>query len=178
MVRLKYLGNIKKKISFTCMGKGYSYVVNPGDIITIPNSLVMAIKGCGTFEEIERRRPSDKIKVVRTTIEDTKEKVEETIIKRENVSPFEVQEETNNDTEESKDVEETKEQEDIIEKEIVIEEDNIDDEEENENKIDYTSFRKKELKDMCSERNLKTNGNRDDLITRLCNYDNGFNSEE
>lgn len=43
---------------------------------------------------------------------------------------------------------------------------------EEQDKVDYTSFSKRELVKLCKERKLETIGNRDDLICRLVSFDN------
>lgn len=41
-----------------------------------------------------------------------------------------------------------------------------------EDRVDYTSYSKKDLVKLCKERKLATIGNRDDLIARLVTFDN------
>lgn len=196
MVRLQYVGNIKRKIDFTTMGKGYSFSVRPGDIISVPDVAVMACKGCGTFEEVERRKPSSKVQVIKTTVSNNDEPVEETTtIDRTVVDPFDVVEPEDevedpaddinfdNEEEEVSETDETKEIPIVPVDEVVEAHDEAHDERaklENpiDNDVDYTAFRKSELKDMCKERSLPVSGNRDDLIARLVNYDNGYIPEE
>ena len=180
MQRVKYNGSAKQKICFTTMGQGFSYNVIPGEILTVPNIAIIPLMGCGVFEILNSHEEPSEVQIVNVSLDDNNEEYideesdasEETLNLNEQLDPrvddeFEdfiprdEEEQTfgPDDTEPPYVAEET-------EKEVVEEM------ETEEIKIDYTSKRKAELKDMCAERGLKVTGNRDDLITRLVDSDN------
>jgi len=181
MVRLKYVGNMKRKISFVTMGKGYSFSVKPGEIISVPDVVATAAKGAAPFEAVVREKPSNNIKVVKTVIHNNEEPEEvESVIERVSVDPF-VQKEIEEEVEKIEEEIDASADTDIIEAPFVedIEEDEVEEEDvEEELSIDYTSKLKSELKDMCVARGLSNRGNRDDLIAALVNNDNGIDAEE
>lgn len=167
MPKLKYVGDTRRKFSWTSMGKVQSYTVGPNQTISIPEKELPYLMSYGVFRVISDdkaiKEPSKNIEKIHHkhkisplasverivhVFEDTPSKTVESV--------SEVIEEEMNEVEEIEDVEEVTD---------VIEESNtVDNEVKN---IDYTSIRKAELKKMCEKRNLDTHGNRDDLIARL-----------
>lgn len=191
MSRVKYLGTNKARVSWTSMGRGFSYNVRPGEIIVVPDDQVNNIRAAGSFSIVSAPSKNQKPKVNKKVI-----RKEEPVIKK-TVKPLPL-------VEEEPEVEETPEVEDVEEAvECVVEETPEEDfedvdvndetkviqipEKPSENvefvkspvkgeqpTIDYTSLRKEELKQICKDRGLKVSGNRDDLITRICNFSKGI----
>ena len=168
MAKIKFNGLKRAKITWNSMGKCYSYNVDPGEVIAIAEDQVGHACACGSFVILSSAKMLAKNgpKVNKKTIEATAP------IKI--VKPLPVVEEQIEEPEEE--VMETV----IIEVEDEVEEEKVEEEvvKVEEKKLDYTSIRKKELKDMCKESGLHVGGNRDDLIARLVAFDKGIIIDE
>ncbi len=167
MAKVKYNGTVKARLSWNSMGKGYSYNVLPGQILVITDDQAHNCCAAGPC-------------TILTGPKFTKTKINKKVLPKEaplkivKLTPIIEEIEINPIIEEVEDVEIP-----VIEDDIEIFEGDVTDVEISQEPIviDYTSFKKAELKNMCRDRDLRTNGNRDDLITRLCNHDNGINNQ-
>lgn len=52
-IKMKYLGIGKRRISWSCMGKLYSYVVNEGDVVEVPESQSSTITAFAPFQTLD-----------------------------------------------------------------------------------------------------------------------------
>ena len=89
---LRYVGTYKRRISWNSMGKAYSYVVSPGQLLQIPYSQMMNAKGAAPFEELEVREGKHVRKVRRLVEKESTEVVtesdEDVFEKQDKLNPF------------------------------------------------------------------------------------------
>ena len=155
MARKKFNGTKKTRVTWNSMGKGYSYNVDPGETIAVPDDQVQNICGCGHFIVISSNRRAIKPSVVKKSLErDVKPNPVVKVLK-----PVPVPEKDEDDVVG-----------DVEDNEVDL---SLDVPEVSVKRVDYTAKCKKDLKDLCKENGLHVSGNRDDLITRLCNFDQG-----
>ena len=157
-IKIKYLGNSKKKVSWSIMGNFYSYNLVPGKTISIRESLFDTIKGFGTFAIVKSAKVSKPIvkpiiekestEVITTKDEEVFVKQEEQITEYESKSSIDGQGPCNQVVEE------------IVEEDV----------EEETPDVDYMSLSKSKLKKLCRDNGLKVSGNRDDLAYRIMNF--------
>lgn len=153
MVRVKYVGDVKRNFQWNSMGKVFNYRLSPGETIKVPKEQVMYLLSYGCFttqsEPVkspetptviniskmvkEERAPEIKVEVVAEVI--TPVVVEEPVVSEPVVKVEEVVE--------------------VVQPEPV------------KKKIDYLQFNKKMLQKRCKDAGLDTKGNKDDLIARL-----------
>lgn len=192
MAKLIYHGDSRKTFQWDSMGKHFSYIAEPNQELIVPDNQVMYLLSFGNFEEVpgspvipelpKKRKVLDKIVRVDPFIKIEPKKVEapiavvtpivETPVEKpvEVIAPVleigdiplpevaPVAETSVTSEVESEEVTEEKVEEPVIEKV-----------EKKVKKIDYTSFKKNELKKLCKDMGLDTSGNRDDLIARILN---------
>jgi hypothetical protein len=183
MAKVKFVGDTRRTVHWTSMGKAKSYSASPGRTITVPDTEVPYLLSFGCFEAVLEERHTTAEKTEVHTFERTRTNP---IIKEIKVFENKNKETIINDLTKKVEPEEEKklevavdpiaEVESVVKEEVKVEEpvESIVEEPKVikvKKNIDYTKLKKSELKKICEKNGLDINGHRDDLIARCVDWE-------